>query len=354
MICSKDKAALWRNVRQSQVRELLLDILHKFLPDTMLQIELLVLVSLLHAGVPANRADIDHAVSEFNECSSLDRNVQVRNVVQDELCQFLVVLLANPFDKAVRGQRHTHAVRRQAILGEAEVEKRRDWDGSRAQLFLLFDKIGTTDEADCYFVSEGGEELEDFGRDGLVRGGISSCVRSERDQTTMSTKEHTRRAGVRVPSTSNKQMVFFTGLWSRPGTTDAAAAAIAADSRLFCVWYSVLNLSPNLSHQTSNGFFLYRSSASAIRVRAGVRVFQAGSRGPTVPRVWMCRSRQAESRCLLLGCPSAVSSSHTSEISVKGAGGQGERSSAGSRGRLSEPRSTPQIWWGTSIIFTCE
>lgn len=354
MICSKDKAALWRNVRQSQVRELLLDILHKFLPDTMLQIELLVLVSLLHAGVPANGADIDHAVSEFNECSSLDRNVQVRNVVQDELCQFLVVLLANPFDKAVRGQRHTHAVRRQAILGEAEVEKRRDWDGSRAQLFLLFDKIGTTDEADCYFVSEGGEELEDFGRDGLVRGGISSCVRSERDQTTMSTKEHTRRAGVRVPSTSNKQMVFFTGLWSRPGTTDAAAAAIAADSRLFCVWYSVLNLSPNLSHQTSNGFFLYRSSASAIRVQTGVRVFQAGSRGPTVPRVWMCKSRQFESRCLLLGCPSAVSSSHTSEISVKGAGGQGERSSAGSRGRLSEPRSTPQIWWGTSIIFTCE
>ena len=42
-------------------------------------------------------------------------------------------------------------------------------------------------------------------------------------------KIHTLRAGVRVPSTSNRQMVFLTGRWSSAGMTDAATAAIVSD-----------------------------------------------------------------------------------------------------------------------------
>lgn len=41
--------------------------------------------------------------------------------------------------------------------------------------------------------------------------------------------QHALRAGVRVPSTSNRQMVFLTGRWSSAGMTDAAAAAIVSE-----------------------------------------------------------------------------------------------------------------------------
>jgi hypothetical protein len=40
---------------------------------------------------------------------------------------------------------------------------------------------------------------------------------------------HTLRAGVRVPSTSKRQMVFLTGRWSSAGMTDAATAAIVSE-----------------------------------------------------------------------------------------------------------------------------
>lgn len=52
-------------------------------------------------------------------------------------------------------------------------------------------------------------------------------------------------AGVKVPSTSNKQMVFLIGLWSKVGITDTAAAAIVVVvfldkvgiRALVCIWF---------------------------------------------------------------------------------------------------------------------
>lgn len=40
-------------------------------------------------------------------------------------------------------------------------------------MFLLFDEVGAADEADCYFMAEGGEELEDFRSYGLYS--LSLC-----------------------------------------------------------------------------------------------------------------------------------------------------------------------------------
>lgn len=56
----------------------------------------------------------------------------------------------------------------QAVLGEAEVEERGYVDGRGAELFLLLDEVGAADEADGAFLTEGGEEGEHFGGDGLV------------------------------------------------------------------------------------------------------------------------------------------------------------------------------------------
>lgn len=156
------------NSRQSKIWEFLLQTLDKSLPDSMLQIKLLIIISLLHARVPAHWADVDHAIAELDESTSLDWDVQVCDVVQNVSDELLVLFLTNPLDEAVRGERLAHAVRGQAILCEAEVEERSDWDRGRAELLLLFGEIGASDEADCYFVAERGEELEHLWGNGLL------------------------------------------------------------------------------------------------------------------------------------------------------------------------------------------
>ena len=146
--------------RQTKIWEFLLQTLDECLSDSMFQIKLLIIISLLHACVPADWAHIDHAIAELDESTSLDWNIQVCDVVQNVSDELLVLFLTNPLDEAVRGEGLAHAVGGQAILCEAEVEERGDWDRGRAELFLLFGEIRAADEADCYFVTEGGEELE--------------------------------------------------------------------------------------------------------------------------------------------------------------------------------------------------
>lgn len=155
-----------RNVRgdsrQTKVGESGLDVLDKLLPDAVLEIELLVRVPLVDRGVSANRADIDHAVPELDESSSLNGDVKVGNVVQEELDKLLVRLLADPLDKALRSERCAHTVCGQTVLGEAEVEKRSYGNRCCAELFLLLDHIGAADVSNGDLVSESGEELKHF------------------------------------------------------------------------------------------------------------------------------------------------------------------------------------------------
>lgn len=233
-----------KNSRQTKIREFLLDSSDKRLPYAVLQVILLVLVPLGHRRIPANRTDIDHTIPELDKRASLLRQVQVGNVVQDEFGQLFVFLLADPGDEAVRGEGHAHAVGRQTVLGEAKVEEGGYGDGGGAELFLLLDEVGAADEADGDFVAESGEELEHFGGDILCWGFVVSlgcfayvsCCPSfagatvvegaseaEREERT----RHTLLAGVRVPSTSNRQMVFLTGRWSSVGMTDGAAVVIS-------------------------------------------------------------------------------------------------------------------------------
>lgn len=92
-------------IRKPQVAKLLLENRNKLLSDLGLLVVGLKLVSLLCAGVPADGADVDHAVAELDERSSLDGDVQVGDVVQDKVGQLLVLVLADPLDEAVGGQR---------------------------------------------------------------------------------------------------------------------------------------------------------------------------------------------------------------------------------------------------------
>jgi hypothetical protein len=54
----------------------------------------------------------------------------------------------------------------------------------------------------------------------------------------------TRRAGVRVPSTSKRQIVFFTGRSASEGITLAAGAVVVAMVYVFklLLWYFVLSV----------------------------------------------------------------------------------------------------------------
>ena len=79
--------------------------------------------------------------------------------MQNEPRQLLIVLFSNPLDKTVRCERYTHTIGRQTVLGETEIEERGYGDGSCAELFLLLDEVGASDEPDGDFVAECGEEL---------------------------------------------------------------------------------------------------------------------------------------------------------------------------------------------------
>lgn len=90
--------------------------------------------------------------------------------MQDKVGQLLVLVLADPLDEAVGGQRLAQLVRGQAVLGEAVVEEAGDGHAGRlAELLFLLDEVGAADEADGALLAEGLEEVEDFGR-GILEG----------------------------------------------------------------------------------------------------------------------------------------------------------------------------------------
>ena len=119
----------------------------------MFEVVFLVLVPLFYARVTPNGAHIDHAVPELDECATLLWDFEIRNVVQDELDELLVLFLAQPLDEGARGQRYTHAVGCESVLGKAKVKERGYWYRWLAELFLLLHEVATADKADRNFVS---------------------------------------------------------------------------------------------------------------------------------------------------------------------------------------------------------
>lgn len=173
------RSGRWRRdyERHRQIREFLLQCLDHRRADLVLQIIFLVRHALRLVGISSNRADIDHAIPELDECASLDRDLQIRDVVQDEVAQLLVLLLSDPGDEGGRRERHAHAVCGQAVLGEAEVEERRGRDAGRAELLLLLGEVGAADEANGDFLAQLREDLEDFGGHALQGNTVRQAMR---------------------------------------------------------------------------------------------------------------------------------------------------------------------------------
>ncbi len=109
------------------------------------------------------------SIPEFNKRPRLNGTLYIRNISQTEVHQLLILLLPQPPNEAVASQLLSKSNSRQAIFSEAEIEEAGDGDGGCAELFLLFDEIGSANEAYGAFMAESGEELEHFGGDSLGR-----------------------------------------------------------------------------------------------------------------------------------------------------------------------------------------
>lgn len=103
------------------------------------------LVPLFNTCISANRTNIDHSVSEFNEGTTLLGQLQVRKVSEDEVHQLLVFLLADPLNEAGAGKRLAQTKSHQTILREAEIEKGGHVRRPRSKLLLLLGKVGSAD-----------------------------------------------------------------------------------------------------------------------------------------------------------------------------------------------------------------
>jgi hypothetical protein len=103
------------------------------------------LVPLLHTGITSNGADIDHAIAELNESTTLPGQLDVGNITKAEIDEILVLVLPKPLDEAVAVERLAQAPGHEAVLGEAEIEQAGDFGGSIAQLLLLLDVVGAAD-----------------------------------------------------------------------------------------------------------------------------------------------------------------------------------------------------------------
>lgn len=80
------------------------------------------LLPFLGASISANRADVDHAIAEFDEGAALLRKLQVGDVLEQEVDQLLIFFLSQPLDEAVALKRLAQAESGQTVLGEAEIE----------------------------------------------------------------------------------------------------------------------------------------------------------------------------------------------------------------------------------------
>ena len=107
------------------------------------------------------------SIPEFDKRPCLNRTLDIRNISQTKIHQFLILLLPQPTNEAIARQRLPQPYSRQAIFREAEIEEPRDGDRACPELFLLFGEIGAAYETYGAFMAEGGEELKHFGGDTL-------------------------------------------------------------------------------------------------------------------------------------------------------------------------------------------
>lgn len=124
-------------------------------------------------GIPSNGTDVDHAIPEFDKSSPHDWDIQLGDILQDELDQLLVLLLAHPADKALTGQLLSILVRRQTVLGEYVVPVFLDKVGRRVvlKLFANLFEVRASDNTNDALLAKLLEKSTELGRDRLTSKG---------------------------------------------------------------------------------------------------------------------------------------------------------------------------------------
>eukprot|EP00353_Schmidingerella_taraikaensis_P017146 CAMPEP_0185603994 /NCGR_PEP_ID=MMETSP0436-20130131/2960_1 /TAXON_ID=626734 ORGANISM="Favella taraikaensis, Strain Fe Narragansett Bay" /NCGR_SAMPLE_ID=MMETSP0436 /ASSEMBLY_ACC=CAM_ASM_000390 /LENGTH=145 /DNA_ID=CAMNT_0028234701 /DNA_START=351 /DNA_END=789 /DNA_ORIENTATION=+ len=101
--------------------ELLSELLDEGLAHERRLVVLLELVALRLGAVAANRAHIDHSVAELNESATLDRNVEICDVVKAEVDESLQVVFTQVQVEALLFNSLALFVGVEAVLSEAIV-----------------------------------------------------------------------------------------------------------------------------------------------------------------------------------------------------------------------------------------
>ena len=88
------------------------------LPDTCLIIILAKLISFSLITISTNRTYIEHAISELNKGSPLDRNIQVCYVMKHKVDQLLQLVFTQPCFQTLDGQDLTLLIGNKAIFSK--------------------------------------------------------------------------------------------------------------------------------------------------------------------------------------------------------------------------------------------
>lgn len=80
--------------RQTQMPKLLPQHTDELLADLVFQIMNLILIPLLRTRIPPNRTNINHSIPKLHKRAPLDRDIQIRDIMQYKIHQFFVLGLA--------------------------------------------------------------------------------------------------------------------------------------------------------------------------------------------------------------------------------------------------------------------
>mmetsp|Transcript_4231 Transcript_4231/g.9216 ORF Transcript_4231/g.9216 Transcript_4231/m.9216 type:complete len:239 (-) Transcript_4231:122-838(-) len=143
-------------VSHIEIRKLFLHRRDHSFANIVLQIKFFIVVPLLPGAVASNRRNIEHSTSEFDEGASLDGKFQIGEVPHDPVDNALDVVFSQMFSNGVRFQKLAVFVGDQPILAEIPNNLVND---SITELFFLFWKVRSSDDADSNFLAKSLQDL---------------------------------------------------------------------------------------------------------------------------------------------------------------------------------------------------
>lgn len=131
-------------ILQTIVGELALQSINHFGTDLMLVVILFEIIALRLGAVPSDWGNVEHTVSELDECTTLDRNIKVSDHAKRELDKHLQTIVPEEVQKRLAMKLLSIKKSHQAILGEHIIELLKN---IASHLFLLLLHIAPPNKA---------------------------------------------------------------------------------------------------------------------------------------------------------------------------------------------------------------